>query len=317
MEDLERTIAPVTSPDTEPVHAPARPSFVRAWCYLVRLCVERQARMQQMTWIALGLLLLTTMIVGLITGTGGWTKRKEYAQALVQASAAQPWATPAAAARDGVFRSVLARLDRHDLFVFSTWIVFSVYLSFLLPIWSLSFATEALGGDRETGSLVWLLTRPLPRSSIYLAKFLALLPWILGLNLGGFAVLCLAGGRPGALALRLYWPAVLWGSLAFCALFHLLGACFRRSTVLAIVYSFFLETILGNMPGYMKRASISFYTRCMMFEKAQEFGIHPQKPSVYLPVDGTTAWFVLMSVTVVLLLIGTIIFARTEYQDLT
>ena len=39
-------------------------------------------------------------------------------------------------------------------------------VSFLLPIWSLSFATEALGGERETNSLVWLLIRPLPRPAI-------------------------------------------------------------------------------------------------------------------------------------------------------
>ena len=79
----------------------------------------------------------------------------------------------------------------------SRWIVYSVFLSFLLPIWSLSFATEALGGEREARSLVWLLSRPLSRPAIYLAKFVALLPWSLGLNLGGFALLCLAAGQPG------------------------------------------------------------------------------------------------------------------------
>ena len=33
------------------------------------------------------------------------------------------------------------------------------FFSFLVPIWSLSFATEALGGERESGSMIWLLTR--------------------------------------------------------------------------------------------------------------------------------------------------------------
>ena len=59
----------------------------------------------------------------------------------------------------------------------------------MLPLWSLSFATEALGGEREAGTLIWLLTRPLPRWSVYLAKYVALLPWGVGLNLVGFAVL--------------------------------------------------------------------------------------------------------------------------------
>ena len=72
---------------------------------------------------------------------------------------------------------------------FSEVIVFTMFTTFLLPLWSLSFATEALGGDRENNSMIWLLSRPMPRPAIYLAKFVALLPWSLGLNVGGFALL--------------------------------------------------------------------------------------------------------------------------------
>jgi ABC-type Na+ efflux pump permease subunit len=68
---------------------------------------------------------------------------------------------------------------------FAQRILFSLFVSFLLPLWSLSFATEAVGGEREARSLVWLLTRPLPRWSIYLAKYIAVLPWVIGLNLAG------------------------------------------------------------------------------------------------------------------------------------
>jgi len=117
----------------------------------------------------------------------------------------------------------------------------------------------------------------LPRPAIYLAKFLALLPWSLGLNLGGFALLCLAAGPPGGMAFRLYWPAVLWATLAFSSLFYLMGAFFRRPAVVAIVYAFFLEVIFGNMPGFLKRISIGFYTRCMMYEAAAGYGILPEK----------------------------------------
>ncbi len=176
-------------------------------------------------------------------------------------------------------------VDQSGFLVFSRWIVFSIFLTFLLPLWSLSFATEALGGERESNSLIWLLTRPLPRPAIYLAKFVALLPWSLGLNLGGFGLLCLAAGQPGAMAFRLYWPAVLWATLAFSALFYLMGAFFRRPAVVAIVYAFFLEVIFGNMPGYLKRISIGFYTRCMMFEAAQRLR-RPAGAARHLPAGG-------------------------------
>jgi ABC-2 type transport system permease protein len=275
-----------------------------------------------MVWIALTLLAFSVALVGFVSATGRYSmarwrtprgsgqtldvalKRVESARAVVpsQATGANLFA--------GVARSVIAQ---SEFLIFSKATVFGLFVSFLLPLWSLSFSTEALGGDREARSLVWLLTRPLPRPAIYLAKFVALLPWSVGFNMIGFALLCAAAGRPGWTALRLYWPAVLAASLAFSALFLLIGATFRRPAVVAIVYSFFLEIILGNMPGYLKRVSLSFYTRCMMFEAAQQFGVEPEKPSVYLPVDGLTACLTLLGVTAGLVVLGMVLFNRTEY----
>jgi ABC-type transport system involved in multi-copper enzyme maturation permease subunit len=240
---------------------------------------------------------------------------RETAQYLHGLSGAMPWSPPAMAVEDAIAAACQAVLDRSGFMVFSSWIVFSIFLSFLMPIWSLSFATEALGGDRESRNLIWLLTRPLSRPAIYLGKYAALLPWSLGLNVGGFGLLCLAAGRPGFVAFQLYWPAVFCGTLAFCALFHLMGACVRRPAIVAIVYSFFLETILGNLPGSLKRASISFYARCMMFDAMENYGVTPVKSSVYMPVDGPTAFWVLVSLTVVLLGVGMVIFGRSEYRE--
>src|SRR3954447_23629914 len=52
---------------------PAEPSAWRAWCYLVRLSFQRQARAHLMVWIALGLLGLTMIIVGANTQAGRWS----------------------------------------------------------------------------------------------------------------------------------------------------------------------------------------------------------------------------------------------------
>jgi len=286
-----------------------------------------------MVWIAIALLGFSVVLVGLNTLTGrwgmshwrgprspgeswqDWSKRPTYREWSENLTALRSTASVPPVPIDAVTSAYAAVLSRSDFLVFSRVVVFSVFLSFLLPLWSLSFATESFGGEREGSSMLWLLTRPLPRPAIYLAKFVALLPWALGLNLGGFALLCLAGGRPGPQAFRLFWPAVLFGTLAFAALFQLIGAFFRRPAIVAVVYSFFLETILGNMPGYMKRLSLSFYTRCMMFDAAQEQGLQPEKPSIYLPVEGTSALGVLLLTTVVLVVVGMAVFARKEYRE--
>src|SRR5437660_657611 len=82
----------------------------------------------------------------------------------------------------------------------------------------------------------------LPRWAVYLAKFLGVLPWCLLASLGGFAALCAAGGEYGARALQTYWPAAVAGTVGFAALFHLVGAVFRRPAVVGLVYAFFFET---------------------------------------------------------------------------
>ena len=109
--------------------------------------------------------------------------------------------------------------------------------------------------------------------------------------------------------------AVFWSTLAFSALFHMLGACFRRAAILALLYAFFLETIMGNMPGQFKRLSISFYIRCLMFDRAHDYGQYPEQSAWYMPVDGTTAWLVLAGITVCCLILGVIVFTRNEYLD--
>jgi ABC-type transport system involved in multi-copper enzyme maturation permease subunit len=303
-----------------------RPSLVRAWLYLVWLSWVRQARVRQMLGIALMLLLCVLVVVLLNTARDAWsmnswrwpfrsghTYRDNVAEYLtlenvLYGKGAAPLAAGFAGACGGV-------LSESGFLIFSRYIVFTVFVSFLLPVLSLSFATDALGTEREGNTMVWLLTRPLPRPAIYLGKFVALLPWSLGLTAGGFAVVCLAAGRPGKLALELFWPAVVLSTLAFSSLFHFMAACFRRPAIIGLVYAFFLEVLLGNLPGYLKRISIGFYTRCMMYDVANDFGLQAEKPSIYLPVDGTTAQVVLLSVTVVMLILGTVVFTRLEYHE--
>jgi ABC-type transport system involved in multi-copper enzyme maturation permease subunit len=307
-----------------------RPSLVRAWCYLVWLSLRRQARARQMVLIALGLLAFAAAFVALASALHFWdlhTWRKrvgdrrvtygeliDYTQLLLLAYPRPPIG---AGVEHAVLSSCQAILDQSPFLVFSEAFVFSLFLGFLLPVWTLSFATEAIGGERESNNLIWLLSRPLPRPAIYLGKFLAVLPWSLGLGLGGFWLLCLLAGwrGPGQLAWGLYWPAVAWATVAFAALFYLVGACFRRPAVIAIVYVFFLEIILNLMPGYLKRISIGFYARCMMYEAAEAYGLGPDNPSLFLAVDASTARLVLASATLLLLGVGTFLFSRMQYQD--
>jgi ABC-type transport system involved in multi-copper enzyme maturation permease subunit len=250
---------------------------------------------------------------------------------------------------------------------FAQFILIDVYLILFLPLLCLCFGTQALGGEWEERNLVWVLTRPIPRPLIYLAKLCAALPWTLGCTLGGIWLAGLAAGPkyidwhwnavlaqhqpaagpftaplllsnlasnewhpqktwPGLQVIEQLWPAIVLGSFAYLALFVLLGALFRRSTIIGMAYAFLLEAFFGLTPGLLKRISLTFYTKCLAFNLAKDhawptyegtLGIVPDTKTLFLPVSGEVAATVLIAVIFILLALGMWRFNRMEYRDLS
>jgi len=189
------------------------------------------------------------------------------------------------------------------------------YVAFILPLFTLAYASGAIGTDRESRSMIWLMTRPIPRWAIYLAKFLGTLPWCLAFSGGGFVALCLAGGPIGREALGLYWPSAVAGTIAFSALFHLMGAVFRRPVVVGLVYIFFFEALVAALPGSLKLLSLTFYARSLMYNGATARGYPGGMLDVPGAVPAATAWVVLTVATLSLTGLGMWLFTRTEYRD--
>jgi ABC-type transport system involved in multi-copper enzyme maturation permease subunit len=199
---------------------------------------------------------------------------------------------------------------------FAREIVLPIYVSFLLPVFSLCYASVGIASERQEQTLVYLLATPLSRTTIYVAKFLAALGLVLAWNLMGFAALGRVAGPAGWEACRLFWPAVLWASLAYTCLFHLFSVTLQRATVVSVGYALFLEVFLGNMPGIVKRVAISFYTQCLVFGLGQDIGLGPaggQNPALFLPIQGDVARTVLWSLSAALFVLGLLAFCRREY----
>src|SRR5258706_5251339 len=141
------------------------PSPLRGWVELILLSIRRQARMREMVWVALGLLGVATLFVGLNTRAGSWNLIDRRARALVVTyretlhkltglEGVLGRSEPATAIHLAVLGATRAALEESAVFVFSRWVVFAIFLSFLLPIWTLSFDTDALGNERESGTLI-------------------------------------------------------------------------------------------------------------------------------------------------------------------
>jgi len=300
-----------------PPHHPTTTSPFRAWLYLVGFAFRRQARVRQMIGIAVALLVICLLLVGAFTISSGWNRYEWQLERVKPHKVEYLAGSMAHAAIDQSEYMDRFRQETEPMAVFSRWVVFLLYLGFLLPLFSLSFAAGAFGHERESRSLVWLMTRPMPRSAVYLAKFLGGLPWAVGLTVGGFGLLCLAGGETGRKAFVLYGPGIFAGSLAFAALFHLFGALLPRPAIVGLLYAFFFETLLSELPipGTLKRLSINYYTRCLLYSAAEGENVPTESSSLFVPVSPTTAWAVLLGATVGLTVLGMWLFSRSEYRD--
>lgn len=322
-------------------------SASRAFFALVRLTFVRHWRVRALAWATFGLVALTATAIAIYThGPVGW--RLENRRVLVadlnmnggvwltyhQYAAERlpiyilfpspPHQFAIKTATMGAEQWLMlsnepdARKFRDDyaFLRFSRWVVFGLYLAFVLPLFCLAYASGALGSEREGRTLLWLATRPMPRGSIYLAKLLGVLPWCLAVSLLGFGMVCLAGGELGRVAFRVYLPAVVAGTIGLAALFHLIGAIFRRPAVVGLVYVFFFETLVANLPGSLKRLSLNYYVRSLMYDGASDVATVPTETlDVYEPVSATTAWIVLLAASIALTGIGMWLFARQEPRE--
>ena len=327
---MTAALAPQATTESTPT------SVFNAFLALVAFSFWRQWRVRQMGWVALGLLGILTVAVAVLThGPSGWSLENRFSfrfQMMVRDIPAQLdllQMTPLPSDGSGIYMAIFAPfrtilsdrkfLDDWAFLNFSRWVVFTMHLGFLLPLFTLAYASASLGAERESRTMIWLMTRPLPRWSVYLAKFLGGLPWCLLASGGGFVVLCLAGGSHGLRALQTYWPAVVAGTISFAALFHLIGALFRRPAVVGLVYIFFFETLVANLPGSLKQLSLNYYVRSLLYNEATATlsVVTPESLDVYAPLDTSSAWTTLIGVTLVLTLIGSYLFGRQEPQEET
>jgi ABC-2 type transport system permease protein len=192
-----------------------------------------------------------------------------------------------------------------------------VFASFVVPICALAFGTASVGGDREERTLVFLLVRPIPRFLILLAKLTATLPLVLGLVAGSYWMYCQLAGEVGRTAFGLYLPAIMLMTVAYVCLFHLFAVWFRHSTILALVYALFIEVLLGNLPGIVKRVAVNYYGRSIMYTVGGSEGLEPPPAEWFEPLEVSTATWALVGIAAGAIAAALVIFSRREYRDLT
>ncbi|GAA3336881.1 hypothetical protein GCM10020358_11120 [Amorphoplanes nipponensis] len=130
-------------------------------------------------------------------------------------------------------------------------------LAVMLPVITLIVGTGVLGSEVDDGTIVHILTKPLPRRDIILAK--------LGVAIGVSAVtsavpLFVAGALADSVRLGLgLAAAAAVGACAYAAFFLLLSLLTRRPVLLGLVYILVWEGLLGRFVSGTRVLSIEQY----------------------------------------------------------
>ena len=96
----------------------------------------------------------------------------------------------------------------------------------------------------------------------------------------------------------------------------LFSAWVRRATFLSLAYALMIETLTGNIPGFVKRITVSFYAKSWLYESGEmlELAAKGVALSLFDPVSAATAQWVLGLASAGFIVLGMWIFSRKEYD---
>ncbi|MFF8609973.1 ABC transporter permease subunit [Streptomyces sp. NPDC015346] len=129
-------------------------------------------------------------------------------------------------------------------------------LATMVPLIGVIAGTGAIGPEIDDGSIVYLLSKPVKRPTIIFTKlivaiavtmvFSAVPTFLAGMILNG-------NGQQVAVA---YTVAALVASIAYSALFLLLGTVSRHAVVIGLVYALVWEALFGSLISGAKTLSV-------------------------------------------------------------
>ncbi|MFJ5828159.1 ABC transporter permease [Streptomyces sp. NPDC093089] len=129
-------------------------------------------------------------------------------------------------------------------------------LATMVPLIGVIAGTGAIGPEIDDGSIVYLLSKPVKRPTIIFTKLIVAIAVTMAFSavptlIAGFILN--GNGQQVAVA---YTVAALVASIAYSAVFLLLGTVSRHAVVIGLVYALVWETLFGSLIAGAKTLSI-------------------------------------------------------------
>ncbi|MFF9148673.1 ABC transporter permease [Streptomyces sp. NPDC014861] len=129
-------------------------------------------------------------------------------------------------------------------------------LATMVPLIGVIAGTGAIGPEIDDGSIVYLLSKPVKRPTIIITKLIVAIAVTMAFSavptlIAGFILN--GNGQQVAVA---YMVAALVASIAYSALFLLLGTISRHAVVIGLVYALVWEALFGSLIAGARTLSV-------------------------------------------------------------
>lgn len=160
------------------------------------------------------------------------------------------------------------------------------------------FATAVIAGEVEQKTIVYLLTRPIPRPVLLVARAAAAITTIALIGIALVLVAGLVNYGPTALTKAMVWRdcgVVTLGAMAYGGLFLFFSMLLNRAFLFCLLFALGWESFVPQMPGDLYFASLHLHMTALT--------LHPgaTQPSSVGGIAGTGAAAMTISPTVAFL----------------
>lgn len=190
----------------------------------------------------------------------------------------------------------------------------------LMALAAAIFTASIVSQEIEQKTIVYLLTRPIPRVVTLLARALAAVLVTLLIGVLGLVVVNVASYGASAWSNAIFYRdavALTIGAFAYTALFLLTTLLINRSMPVCLLFAFGWENVIPNMPG--DTVYVSVYGHLMALAKHPSTGDGGGPLGVLSGAFGTnmiptsTAWVILIGIVAIATGASAFVFSNFEY----
>lgn len=145
----------------------------------------------------------------------------------------------------------------------------------LLPLASAIFSTAVISQEVEQKTIVYLLTRPVPRAQLIAMRGLASVTVVALVAFFSAIIVSVSIFGAGAFTNPLLWrdlKAIIIGAAAYGSLFVFISLLINRAMIVCLLFAFAWETSVPNMPGSMYYLSITSYLTAIAERPSSQTG---------------------------------------------